>query len=122
MKKFACVLILSLYIFSAKVFAADIWFAATYSRDGEKYDWYVVTENIKENFDDKEFLVPVKIAYNGERSNSQHLHRFRLVDNVWFAKHKLSSNEFIPINSNEIYQLMFDACKPYCELAQIYPR
>ena len=122
MRKFACVLIMSLYIFSAKVFAADIWFETTYSRDGEKYDWYLVTENIKEDFDNKEFLVPVKIAYNGELSNSHNLHRFRLVDNVWFAKYKTSSNEFIPINSNDTYKKMFDACIPYCKLAQTYPR
>ena len=122
MRKFACVLIMSLYIFSAKVFAADVWFETTYSRDGERYDWYLVTENIEEDFDNKEFLVPVKTAYNGKLAGGSKLFRFRLVDNVWYAKRKFSSNEFVPINRNNTYKKMFDACIPYCKLAQSYPR
>ena len=122
MKKFFGILILSLFVFSAEVFAADVWFNTTYSRDGERYDWYLVTESIEENFDDKEFFATVKTGYNGERAGGSKLFRFRLVDGVWYAKHKFSSNDFVPVNDRDEYKKMFDACIPYCKLAQTYPR
>ena len=122
MIKFACVFVLVLFIFQARAFTAEIWFDRTYSRDGEKYDWYLVTEAVEEDFDNKEFLVLVKTAYNGERAVGSKPFRFRLVDNVWYAKHKQSRNDFVRVNGNDNYEKMFDACIPYCKLAQTYPR
>ena len=100
----------------------DVWFNTTYSRDGERYDWYLVTENIEEDFDNKEFFAPVKNSYNGSPAGGSKLFRFRLVDNVWYAKHKHSSNDFVAVNDSDEYKKMFDACIPYCKLAQTYPR
>ena len=81
-----------------------------------------MTEAVEEDFDNKEFLVLVKTAYNGERAVGSKPFRFRLVDNVWYAKHKQSRNDFVRVNGNDNYEKMFDACIPYCKLAQTYPR
>ena len=123
MKKFACVLILSLFVFSAKVFAADVWFATSYDRDGNTYDLYVMTHYIKENFDAMEFTAPVKEVWrDGRGGNPVRPQRFKFMRGEWYAKYRDSSMEFEPVNDNYFYRKLFDALTPYCELAQTYPR
>ena len=98
----------------------DVWIE-TENSDGFKKEWYVQTHRISENFEAKEFVVPLKLIVNGRLGNNRP-QRFKYSGGIWYAKYRDSSMDFDFVNSNEIYRKMFDACKPYCKLAQMYPR
>ena len=120
MKKFFAVVILTLGLFSTKVFAEDVWVLTT-SKGADKFDWYIQTETIAEDFDDKTFDVSLKLVLNGKLGDI-HRQTFSFVDNIWYVKQSNSGQTPQAVNSREIFQKIFDACKPYCKLAQTYPR
>ena len=120
MKNFFAVTILATCFFCAKVFAADVWILTT-SKGADKFEWYIQSENITEDFDNKTFEVSLKLVMNGKLSDT-HRQTFSFVDNVWYVKQSNSGQTPQEVNRREIYQKMFDACKPYCKLAQDYPR
>ena len=120
MKKFFAVTILATFLFTAKVFAADVWVLTT-SKGADKFEWYIQSENIVEDFDNKTFEVSLKLVMNGKLSDT-HRQTFSFVDDIWYVKQSNSGQTPQAVNSREIFQKMFDACKPYCKLAQDYPR
>ena len=120
MKKFFAVAILSAFMFCKTVFAADIWILTTF-KGADKFDWYIQSENIVEDADKKIFEVSLKLVMNGRLSDT-HRQTFSFVDNIWYVKQSNSGQTPQEVNTREIYQKMFDACTPYCKLAQNYPR
>ena len=128
MKKFCCILTLVLLMISSRAFAEDVLIVADDSDSTRGVEWYVQTELLEEDLDNKTFEVPVKLVIimkqSGERTEHARflLQEFRLVDGVWYARQKNSSHDFGLLGESEFNQKVFDACKPYSELAQTYPR
>ena len=82
---------------------------------------YVQTHLIKEDFDNKEFTVPFKMVLNGKLLNNR-LHTFRYASGKWYIKQTNAVRNWDLVNDYYTYQKAFDACIPYCKLAQQYPR
>lgn len=100
--------------------AQDFWIMTENAGD-YKHDWYIQTDSITEEFDNREFFVVLKLVLNDERVTN-YPQIFRFVDGCWYAKQGNSTADFIPVNSHELYWRAFDACIGYCKLAQTYPR
>ena len=109
-----------LLIFSSTALAEDVWVLTEY-QGRDKCEWYVQTESIVEDFDNKTFDVPLKLVINDKLGDSRR-QTFSLVGDVWYVKPSNSGQSPQEVNSREIYQKMFDACIPNCKLAQTYPR
>lgn len=115
--KILLMLILTVGFFIAvpkKVSAVDVWIEG---------DYYAATHYIKEDFQQKSFLVPVKYVIDKEKGLvSTKPYLFIYIKSTWYAKYYESSMGLDPIVSNEFYKKCFDVCIPYCKLAQMYPR
>ena len=120
MRKIFFATFMSLMIFSSTALAADVWVLTT-SKGADKFEWYIQTEDIAEDSANKTFEVSLKLVMNGKLSDT-HRQTFSFVDNIWYIKQSNSGQTPQEVNRREIYQKMFDACKPYCKLAQTYPR
>ena len=121
MKKFCVIMIISLCLFSAKAFAADIWFLTEYDKDGNKIEQYIDSDSVVENLNQKFFSVDVKSVING-RIDSVRSHTFYNVVEKWYAKYSDTEDDLIFINRNEFYKKAFDACKRYSSLTRVHPR
>lgn len=133
MKKFFTIVILLVCLFSTKAFAEDVLLSVDDSDPIRTIEWYVQTEFIEEDFDTATFEVPLKLAIilkqvkiNGSNDRTEHdkflVQEFRFTEGVWYSRQKNSSHDFSLLNESEFDQKVFDACKSYCKLAQIYPR
>lgn len=120
MRKIFLLALLIVFASSAKVFAADVWIM-TDNSGGFKQEWYLMTDSITEDFDNREFVAALKLVLNDERTTT-YMNLFHLSGDGWYAKQTNSTADFVPVNSREIYSRAFDACRPYCRLAQKYPR
>ena len=122
MKKFfIAFMVLSIFILPTKVFAEDIWISTEYDREGNKYDRYVITENINEDLEQNFFTVPIKLVVNGNLAETR-THIFCFVIKNWYARQNDTEGDLTFVNGNEFYKKIFDACKRYSQLAQIHPR
>ena len=122
MKKiFITLMILSFIILPTKVFAEDIWISTEYDRDGNKFERYVDSDSIAEDFKQNFFTIDVKLAVNG-RFDGVRSHTFFNVVEKWYAKYSDVEGDLTFVNGNDFYKKVFDACKRYSRLAQIHPR
>ena len=124
MKKIlSAVIVFCLMIFSANCQAQDVWIATVNNDDGSKTYNYIMTETIREDYNNLSFGVCVKAVSKGDAFITAFV--FIYINGDWYSRwayngipspagFELARNYLIPPKA-------FNACKPYVRLARKYP-
>lgn len=76
----------------------DVWI-----QSDARGDWYVQTHRISEDFDSKEFTVPLKLVVEGRVGNNRP-QLFKYSGGIWYAKYRDSSMDFELVKNVQFVQ------------------
>ena len=113
-------LLSTILIFPAKVSAVDVWVE---SDEVNKIEYYLMTQNIKENYKDLTFIVGLKSVFKDREPATMTGRGYQFVyeNGEWYVVQNLTTHSLELVKDSALAVKFFNACAPYVNLVKDYP-